>query len=150
MSLLSFWLASQEEKKKSTRMIIQIIFFVLLALAIFLAVKDLGLLTNSTTKVGVILLAAFFPDLYILLHLISTSSMGVGFFSGSPVESKMSGDWFKPSSKSASGGGGGWGRSKSGMGGGGAPDMGMPDMGMPGGDMSSPTPTVSDSSSSLF
>jgi hypothetical protein len=97
MSLLCFWLASQEEKEKSKRMIIQLIFAGVLALALFLAFKDLSLLSNASTKFWVVLLALVFPELYICLHGISTSSMGVNFFSGSPVESRMSGgDWFKP------------------------------------------------------
>lgn len=100
MSLLSIWLASQEEKNKGTRMIIIVIFGVLLALAVFLAMKDMGLLAHTSTKVFVLLLAVTFPELYVILHGISTSSMGVGFFSGSPVESKMGSDWFKPKSKS--------------------------------------------------
>ena len=142
MSLLTIWLASQEEKKKSTRMTIQIIFAVLLALAVFLSVKDMGLLTHTTTKIWVLLLAVSFPELYIILHGISTSSMGVSFFTGSPVESKMGGDWYKPSGKSM------WGKGGRGPG---ASDMPMtmsdpPDMGM-----ETPATTVTDtSSSSLF
>jgi hypothetical protein len=154
MSLLCIWLASQEEKNKSTRMIIQVIFWVLLALAVFLAVKDMGLLSHTSTKVYVLLLAILFPELYVILHGISTSSMGVNFFTGSPIESKMGSDWFKPKGKS-------WGHgaktsamdmdASSSLG----SDMGMgASMGygagsMPkGADMA--TPTATDTSSSLF
>jgi hypothetical protein len=100
MSLLSIWLASTESKDKAARRAVQIIFWVLLALAVFLAVKDMGLLQHTSTKIWVLLLAISFPELYIVLHGISTSSMGVNFFTGSPVESKMGGDWFKPKGKS--------------------------------------------------
>lgn len=155
MSLLSVWLASQEEKNKKTRMIIQIIFWVLLALAVFLAVKDMGLLSHTSTKVWVLLLAVTFPELYIILHGVSTSSMGVNFFTGSPVESKMGSDWFKPKGKS-------WGRGSK------AAAMGMDASSTVDGDMGSgmgatgygssaapkvpdmATPTATDTSSSLF
>ena len=158
MSLLCIWLASQEEKNKSTRMIIQVIFWVLLALAVFLAVKDMGLLSQTSTKVWVFLLAISFPELYLVLHGISTSSMGVNFFTGSPIESKMGSEWFKPKGKS-------WGHSakasamdmdassslgsdmgmSSGMGAG----MGYGANSMPkGADLA--TPTATDTSSSLF
>jgi len=82
------------------RRAVQIVFWLLLALAVFLAVKDMGLLQHTSTKIWVLLLAVTFPELYIILHGISTSSMGVSFFTGSPVESKVGGDWFKPKAKS--------------------------------------------------
>jgi hypothetical protein len=100
MSLLSIWLASTEQKDKGVRRTVQIIFWVLLAVAVFLAVKDMGLLQHTSTKIWVLLLAITFPELYIILHGISTSSMGVSFFTGSPVESKMGADWYKPHAKS--------------------------------------------------
>lgn len=100
MSLLSIWLASTESKDKGVRRTVQIVFWALLVLAVFLAVKDMGLLQHTTTKIWVLLLAISFPELYIILHGISTSSMGVNFFTGSPVESKIGGDWFKPKGKS--------------------------------------------------
>ena len=100
MSLLSIWLASTETKDKAVRRTVQVIFWVLLALAVFLAVKDMGLLQHTSTKIWVLLLAITFPELYIILHGISTSSMGVNFLTGSPVESKIGGDWFKPKGKS--------------------------------------------------
>jgi cell division protein FtsW (lipid II flippase) len=152
MSLLSIWLASQEEKNKGTRMIIQVIFGVLLALAVFLAVKDMGLLSHTSTKVWVLLLAVVMPELYIILHGVSTSSMGVNFFTGSPVESKMGSDWFKPKTKS-------WGHGAKAA----AMDMDTSsslgsDMGYGSGSASMPkasnmamaTPTATDTSSSLF
>ena len=103
MSILSVWLASQEEKNKGTRMMITVLWFLFLALAIYLAIKDMNLLTHTSTKIWIFGLAVIFPELFVVLHGVSTSSMGVGFFSGSPVESKMGSDWFKPKGKS-------WGR----------------------------------------
>lgn len=153
MSLLCMWLASQEEKNKSTRMIIQVIFYVLLALAVFLAVKDMGLLSHTSTKIFVLLLAIIFPELYIILHGISTSSMGVNFFTGSPIESKMGSGFFKPKGKSsamdmdASSSLG----SDMGMGAGMGAGMGMGygASSMPKG-AAMATPTATDTSSSLF
>jgi hypothetical protein len=103
MSILSVWLASQEEKNKGMRMMITVLWFLVLALAIYLAIKDMNLLTHTSTKIWVFALAIAFPELFIVLTGISTSSMGVSFFSGSPVESSMSSNWFKPKGKS-------WGR----------------------------------------
>ena len=104
MSILSVWLASQQEKNKGMRMMITVLWFLVLALAIYLAIKDMNLLTHTSTKIWVFLLAIVFPELFLILSGISTSSMGVGFFSGSPVESRMSSNWFKPKSKSWGGG----------------------------------------------
>jgi len=102
MSIISMWISQAEEKNKTLKNILTILWYAILVLALFLAVKDMGMLTHGMTKVGVILLAAMFPELYVILHLISTSSMGVGFFSGSPIESKMSTSWFKPSGGASS------------------------------------------------
>jgi len=162
MSLLSIWLASQEEKNKGTRMIIQVIFGVLIALAVFLAVKDMGLLSHTSTKVWVLILAVTMPEIYIILHGVSTSSMGVNFFTGSPVESKMGSDFFKPMSKSYNRGASAAAMdmdSSSSLGN----DMGMASatgagMGYGSGSASMPkasrmamaTPTATDTSSSLF
>lgn len=145
MSILSVWLASQEEKNKGMRMMITVLWFLVLALAIYLAIKDMNLLTHTSTKIWVFALAIAFPELFIVLTGISTTSMGVGFFSGSPVESRMSSNWFKPKGKS-------WGRgskaaaamdidSSSSLGG----DMGGALPKAP--DMSTP---LTDTSSSLF
>ena len=95
MTLLSMCLGCQDEKNKGARITLMVVYGVLLALALFLAIKDIGLVTRTGTKVGIVLLALAFPELFCILHLISTSSMGVGFFSGSPIESKMS-EYFTP------------------------------------------------------
>ena len=88
-------LGCQDEKNKGARITIMVVYGVVLALALFLAIKDIGLVTHTATKVWIVLLAAAMPELFIILHGISTSSMGVGFFSGSPIESKMS-EYFTP------------------------------------------------------
>lgn len=86
MSLLAVWLSSTEEKNKMLKKTIQILYYVLTALAIFLAIKDMSFLERTSTKVWVFLLSIFFPELFVILHGLSTSSMGVNFFTGSPIE----------------------------------------------------------------
>jgi len=95
MTLLSMCLGCQDEKNKGARITLMVVYGVLLALALFLAIKDIGLVSHTGTKIGIVLLALAMPELFCILHLISTSSMGVGFFSGSPIESKMS-EYFAP------------------------------------------------------
>lgn len=89
MSLLC-WLANatQYDRSNTSRfvnMATTALMIGALLLAIYLAIHDLGFLQSTSTKVAVLALAAIYPDLYILLHWISTSSAGVGFLSGSPV-----------------------------------------------------------------
>ena len=93
--MLSMCLGCQDEKNKGARITIMVVYGVVLALALFLAIKDIGLVIHTGTKIGIVLLALAMPELFCILHLISTSSMGVGFFSGSPIESKMS-EYFAP------------------------------------------------------
>ena len=88
MSLLSAFIASQDVKSGRMRATLQAIYIFILAFSIFLAIKDLNLLQHTSTKVWVMILAIFMPELYVILHGISTSSMSVNFFSGSPVESQ--------------------------------------------------------------
>ena len=89
MSILC-WLASstQHDRSNSSKVVnalVTTLMIVMLIVAIYLAVRDMGYLQNSSTKFAILALALFYPDLYILLHWISTSSSGVGFFSGAPV-----------------------------------------------------------------
>ena len=86
MSLIAVWLASVEEKNKALKKTIQILYYILTALAIFLAIKDMSFLDRTSTKIWVFLLSIFFPELFVILHGISTSSMGVNFLTGSPIE----------------------------------------------------------------
>ncbi len=62
-----------------------IVYFVLFVLAIYLAIRDMQFLPRTSTKIWVFLLAFFLPELYVLLHGISSSAQGVGFFSGAPL-----------------------------------------------------------------
>lgn len=70
---------------KITATVILIIYFVLLIMAIYLAVRDMQFLPRTSTKMWVLALSIIFPDLYVLLHGVSSSSQGVPFFAGSPM-----------------------------------------------------------------
>ena len=74
---------------------IQILYYILTAVAIFLAIKDMSFLERTSTKVWIFLLSIFVPELFVLLHGISTSSMGVNFFTGSPIEAHAH-SWYTP------------------------------------------------------
>jgi hypothetical protein len=101
MSTLSA-LMNWDSKSKTFKSVVMVLQFAIFVLAVFLAVKDLNLLSHMSTKIWVFLLAALMPELYVVLHGISSSSMGVGFFSGSPIESKLSGGDIKKMMSAAS------------------------------------------------
>ncbi len=74
---------------KTVATILGVIYFILFVLAIYLAIRDMQFLPHTSTKIWVFLLAFFLPDLYVLLHGISSSAPGVGFFAGSPMPGGM-------------------------------------------------------------
>jgi hypothetical protein len=74
---------------KTIATIIAIVYFVLIILAIYLAIRDMQYLPHMSTKIWVFALAFFLPELYVLLHGISSSAQGVNFFSGAPIPSSM-------------------------------------------------------------
>jgi hypothetical protein len=79
---------TDQDKNNSTRSFNSLLTWLYLAafgLAIYLAIRDMGLQVRSSTKMWVFLLAALEPGLYICLHGISSSMSGAGFFAGSPV-----------------------------------------------------------------
>ena len=59
--------------------------FAVTVLAVYLAIRDMGLQVHSSTKIWVFILAIFEPVFYVVLHGISTSLSGVGFFQSSPI-----------------------------------------------------------------
>jgi hypothetical protein len=93
MSLLSMICAQHQIKKGPWRTAAWVLYVLLFVLAIFLAIKDINLLSHTTTKLFVLALAVLIPELYVILHGISSSSMGVSFFTGSPIESRMLQGW---------------------------------------------------------
>lgn len=89
MSLLTQLCLEEPTKPSVFRTVVRVIYALVFLLAVFLAIKDMNLLTSFSTKIWVLLLAVLMPELYIILHGISSSSMGVSFFTGSPIESRM-------------------------------------------------------------
>ena len=63
-----------------------IITIALLALAIFLAIKDMSNLNSTSSKIWLFLLAIFVPELYVLLHGLASSVSGVGFFDDAIID----------------------------------------------------------------
>lgn len=63
----------------------------LLGLSLYLAIKDVDNLPNLSTKLWVFLLAFCLPELYVILHGISTASMDIGFFESASLEGTLQG-----------------------------------------------------------
>ena len=70
---------------KTVASIIGLVYVVFFVLAIYLAIRDMQFLQSTSTKVWVIILAICMPELYCILHGISSSAQGVSFFAGSPM-----------------------------------------------------------------
>jgi hypothetical protein len=87
--------SSQGAKTAAT--ILAGVYFVLFVLAMYLAVRDMEFLPHTSTKIWVLVLAFFLPDLYVILHGISSSAQGVSFFAGSPMPGGMGGASVMPS-----------------------------------------------------
>ena len=97
------WLGMNSTKQETTAwgMFMNVLWLVILGLSIFLAIKDMGMVPHTATKFWVLALAVLLPELFLVLHGISTSSLGVSFFSGSPMEAGMSSFKRGASSKAA-------------------------------------------------
>lgn len=63
-----------------------LVFIVAFALAIFLAIKDMNTLEGTAPKVWLFVFAVFCPELYVIVHGLSSSSLGRPFFTESPVD----------------------------------------------------------------
>jgi hypothetical protein len=63
--------------------------FLLLAVAVYLAVKDMKYLPKTSTKIWVLLLSILAPEVYVILHGISSSSQGISFFAGNQSASLL-------------------------------------------------------------
>jgi hypothetical protein len=103
MSLVP-WLtiATSNDRNNSTKTlnaIMSITYIAILALAAFLAILDMGSLEGTAPKVWLFLLAVFAPELYVILHGLSSSSLGLPFFSRTLLE--VPGSAHMPSSVSS-------------------------------------------------
>ena len=70
-----------------TTMVVSVmgVYFVLCVLAIYLAIRDMQFLPNLSSKVWVLIFALMCPEIYTILHGLSSSAQGIGFFAGSPM-----------------------------------------------------------------
>jgi hypothetical protein len=90
MSMLA-WISSitcndKNNTAKTLNTLVSITYFAVFVLAIFLAIRDMNSLDNTASKVWLFLFAIFAPELYVIIHGLSSSSMGVSFFAETPVE----------------------------------------------------------------
>lgn len=79
-----------QASKAMTNIVVALI-FLLYVVAIYLAVRDMKYLPQTSTKIWILLLALLFPDLYCIFHGLSSSSQGVAFFAGTPITSLSGG-----------------------------------------------------------
>lgn len=91
MSLLSYLSSvTCTEKNNNTAKVINalatVVYFAVFALAIFLAIRDMNSLDTTASKVWLFVFALFAPELYVIIHGLSSSSMGMPFFSETAVE----------------------------------------------------------------
>ena len=85
MSLLLF-LSGNNEKNHLKNAVVTFLYVAILALAVFLAIMDLGAIDGTKAKVWLFLLAIFCPELYVIMHGISSSSLGLPFFGRTLLE----------------------------------------------------------------
>jgi hypothetical protein len=70
---------------KTVSSTVTILYIILFVLAIYLAIRDMKFLPNTSSKIWLLLLAVLLPELTVILHGLSSSSQGIGFFDGSPL-----------------------------------------------------------------
>lgn len=89
MALPMLFVCSTNDKSgqgmKTVASVIGLVYIVLFVLAIYLAIRDMQFLQRTSTKIWVLLLSILVPELYVVLHGISSSAQGVSFFAGSPM-----------------------------------------------------------------
>ena len=85
MSLLLF-LCNDSEKNHVRRTVAAFVYVAVLGLSVFLAIMDLSAVDGTKTKVWLFLLAIFAPELYVIMHGISSSSLGLPFFGRTLLE----------------------------------------------------------------
>uniref|UniRef100_A0A6C0C1X6 Uncharacterized protein n=1 Tax=viral metagenome TaxID=1070528 RepID=A0A6C0C1X6_9ZZZZ len=78
------------EKNNNTAKVVNalatVVYFAVFGLAIFLAIRDMNSLDTTASKVWLFVFALFAPELYVIIHGLSSSSMGMPFFSETAVE----------------------------------------------------------------
>lgn len=84
--LISVTSTDRNNTAKAINGLVTVLFLVLLAVAVYLAIRDMASLEGTAPKVWLFLFAVFVPEVYVVIHGLSSSSMGVGFFSESLVD----------------------------------------------------------------
>jgi hypothetical protein len=103
--LISVTSSDRNNTAKAVNGLVSIIFLVLLALAVFLAIRNMGSLQGTATKIWLFLFAVFVPEVYVVIHGLSNASMGLGFFSESLVDVPSLGSMFGAKASELSAGG---------------------------------------------
>ena len=74
---------------KTVNNFVSLLFLVFFAMAIFLAIRDMGALHGTASKCWLFAFAVFAPELYVIIHGLSSASMGIPFFSETLVDVPM-------------------------------------------------------------
>ena len=77
----------KDKASEALHSIFTVLSFVVFVLSLYLGVRDMSHVRSGWTKFWVMALAIFMPELYVILHGIQSSAMGVPFFKGTPVDS---------------------------------------------------------------
>ena len=91
MTLLSAVYLFGDDRRGALKTTILAIYAFFLVVALFVCYRDTKLAPVGQTKLWVLLFAVMFPELYVILHGIQTSSLRRSFFSSAPQDfmSKM-------------------------------------------------------------
>ena len=86
MSLLTAFVVKSDKQEYSAVVTTaaRALYLGLFCVAMFLAIKDLSLLPNLSSKIWFLLWAATMPELYIILHALAASAANTSFFDASP------------------------------------------------------------------
>ena len=89
MTLMSYLASLTSTERNNTTVALNgalsILFLIVLVLAVYLAIRDMGALPGTAPKMWLFIFALFMPELYVILHGLSSSSLGLNFFSESLI-----------------------------------------------------------------
>ena len=78
--------------EKTANTIIMVLFLCILAISVFLALRDMSALQGTAPKMWLLIFAVLVPEVYVVIHGLSSSSLGMGFFSETLVDIPAFGD----------------------------------------------------------
>ena len=89
MTLMSYLASLTSTERNNTTVALNgalsILFLIVLVLAVYLAIRDMGALPGTAPKMWLFIFALFMPELHVILHGLSSSSLGLNFFSASLI-----------------------------------------------------------------